>query len=258
MFRRLIRHPRSQAVLASLLALYLRLVFASMRWTILGTEHLLAAIGPGEGDGEGAAGQGAAGPRVAVLASWHERLGMMACAWRQIRRAHPSLRDSRVHVLISPHRDGRLIAGIVRRFEVEVVHASSSRGGAAGLRGLLRVMASGSSVAITPDGPRGPRRQAAPGVAQLALMSGRPILPCAAASSRVRRLGSWDRMLLPLPFGRGVLVFHPPLALARGEDPAAALPAIAAAITAACDHADAWADAWADAGVLRRPAAGRG
>jgi lysophospholipid acyltransferase (LPLAT)-like uncharacterized protein len=140
-------------------------------------------------------------------------------------------------VLISRHRDGRLIAAAVRPFGIEVVHASSSRGGVSGLRGLLRILAEDGIAAITPDGPRGPARVAAPGVAQLAALSGVPVLPCAAATSRMRLARSWDRMRFPLPFARGVVVVGAPLAVARGAAEAA-LPAIAAALTEACAEAD--------------------
>jgi lysophospholipid acyltransferase (LPLAT)-like uncharacterized protein len=93
-------------------------------------------------------------------------------------------------------------------------------------------------VLITPDCPRGPRRQAAPGVAQLAALSGAVVVPVGAAARWHRILPSWDRMMFPLPFGRGVLVAGPPIAVPR-EGAAAALPVIAAAIDAACAAADA-------------------
>ena len=78
---------------------------------------------------------------------------------------------------------------------------------------------------------------AAAGVAQLAAVSGAKVLPCSAQTSRRRTLRSWDRMVLPLPFGRGVLVCGPTIAVGRdGAD--AALPRIAEAMTAAADRAD--------------------
>lgn len=229
MLRRLIRHRRAQAALARALGLYLLAVMRTTRWTILGAEHLAAALPPGGGG--------------AIFAFWHERLPLMALAWRVASEREGPLLGRRAHVLVSRHRDGRLIGTVGGRFALSMVHASSSRGGATGLRGLLRLTGAGECVVITPDGPRGPRRRAAPGVAQLAALSGRPVLACAAGTTRARRLGSWDRMLLPLPFGRGVVVVQPPLRVGRGEA-ASALPAIEAALTAACDRADAWADAW--------------
>jgi len=229
MLRRLTRHPAAQAALASLLGLYLLAVYRTTRWTLLGEEHVRAAMRPGAGRGR----------PTAIAAFWHENLPMMPALWTAARRRLPDTVPAAAHVLVSRHRDGRLVGAVVRRFRVGLVHASTSRGGAAGLRSMLRLLAAGDMVVITPDGPRGPRRVAAPGVAQLAALSGVPVLPCAARSTRQRVLGSWDRMRLPLPFGRGVLVCGAPVAVARdGGD--AALAAVAAALSAACDAADSW------------------
>ncbi len=223
MLKPLLRRPVLQALLAALLGLYLALALRTTRWTLHGAEHLAPHI---------------AGTPV-IVAFWHERLPLMPVLWRQARRAGVA---ARANVLVSRHSDGRLFGDLVRRFGVEVVHGSSSRGGAdrggaAALRDLLGRLAAGEHVAITPDGPRGPRREAAPGVAQLAAVSGVTMLPCAAQTSHRRVLASWDRMVLPLPFGRGVMVCGPTIAVARGQA-ASALPAIAAALTAAADRAD--------------------
>lgn len=239
MFRRLIRSAAAQAAFARALGLYLACVYRTTRWTLLGEAPLHAAFrGP---DGEA---------RTVIAAFWHESLPMMPMLWQQARQRLPAMAGMRAHVLVSRHRDGRFIGEVVRRFDLDMVHASTSAGGAAakggagkggatGMRVLLRMLARGDMVVITPDGPRGPRRVAAPGVAQLAAVSGLPVLPCAARTSRARVLRSWDRMVLPLPFGRGVLVVGPAVPVER-DDPLAALPAIEAALTAACEAADAW------------------
>jgi lysophospholipid acyltransferase (LPLAT)-like uncharacterized protein len=117
------------------------------------------------------------------------------------------------------------------------VPGSSSRGGASGLRQLLRLLRQGAIIGITPDGPRGPRRKAAEGVAQLAALAGVPILPCAARTSRRITLSSWDRMAIPLPFGRGVMVCGPAILVAR-DSWREALPAISDAMNRAADRAD--------------------
>ena len=225
MLRRLIRHPATQAAFARALTLYLAFVFRTTRWTLFGQVHLQAALGP-------------AG-RPILAAFWHERLPMMPMLWLRARIAEPRLAAVQAHVLVSRHRDGRFIGDVVAQFRLRLVHGSSSRGGASGLRALLRVLTQGDMVVITPDGPRGPRRQAAPGVAQLAALAGVPVLPCAARTSRAYVLGSWDRMVLPLPFARGVLVMGPPVTVDRAA-PLAALPTIEAALTTACAEADAW------------------
>ena len=217
--RRLLRHPATQAVLVWLGGLYLIFALRTTRWVLDGAEHLEAVT---------AAGQ------ATVAAFWHERLALMPMLWLTLRRQDPSQRG---HVLVSRHRDGRLIGSVMRRFGVGVVYGSSSRGGAAGVLSALPLLARGEHVIITPDGPRGPRRVAARGVAQIAAMAGVTVLPCAAQTSRHRVLRSWDRMVVPLPFGRGVLVCLPPIAVPR-EGWEAAVPEVAAALTAAADRAD--------------------
>lgn len=223
--RRLLRHPATQAVLAASLGGYLAFVYRTTRWSVLGWEHMH----PFTRDG-----------RTMVVAFWHERLPMMPMLWRLAARDFAPHRTTRAHVLVSRHRDGRLIGDVVGRFDLAMVHASTGRGGAAGMRALLRLLAAGDVVAITPDGPRGPARVPAPGVAQLAAAARVPVLPCAAATTRRRVLGSWDRMRLPLPFGRGVVACGPLIEVPRA-DPLSALAAIGAGITAAGEAADAWA-----------------
>ena len=148
-------------------------------------------------------------------------------------------------VLISRNRDGRLIADIVRRWDVRTVAGSSehkpgtkTKGGAVALRSLLAALRDGHVVTITPDGPRGPRRHLQPGVARLAALSGAPVVAVAASCGPKRRLGSWDRMTLPLPFGRGCIICSSPIDVgARNWE--AAMPLIAAALDRAAARAGA-------------------
>lgn len=222
MFKRLMRKPFVQAMGAWLLGLYLAIVYATTRWRMVGHEQLPALL--------------ARHPTI-IAGFWHERLPLMPVVWRRARRGHPALERGPCHVLVSRHRDGHFIGRVVRRFEIEMVNASSSKGGAIGMRVLLRHLRQGAMVVITPDGPRGPRRRAAPGIAQLAAASGLPVLPTAAATTSHLRLRSWDRMMLPLPFGRGVICIGAPIMVARdGAD--AALPGIEAALTDIVDAAD--------------------
>ncbi|GAB6064081.1 lysophospholipid acyltransferase family protein [Deferrisoma palaeochoriense] len=144
-----------------------------------------------------------------------------------------------VGVVISRSADGELISRIVERFGYVPIRGSSSRGGAAALRGVLRHLAAGGDVALTPDGPRGPRYRVQPGAAAAAMRSGVPLIPVGAAFTRRWAAPSWDRFQVPLPFGRAEIVLGPPLRFGRGED----LVEVCEEIRRALDRATARADA---------------
>ena len=218
--KRLLRHPIFQAALANILGQYLWFALRTTRWTL---------------DGEAHAAPYLAGQPV-IAAFWHERLPLMPqlCDMARARRPDGGLR---MHVLVSQSRDGRFIAAVLRRFRLQVVLGSSSKGGAAGMRALLALLADGGQIAVTPDGPRGPRRVAAVGVAQMAAASGITVLPCSAQISRRRIMRSWDRMVIPLPFTRGVVVCGAPIPVPP-EGWQDALPQIQAALNAVADRAD--------------------
>jgi lysophospholipid acyltransferase (LPLAT)-like uncharacterized protein len=124
-------------------------------------------------------------------------------------------------MLISDHQDGRLIARTIEHFGVATITGSTSRGSVMALRGMVQRIAQGASVAVTPDGPRGPRMRAAPGIAMVAKLTGAPIVPVSYSSSRAIAWSSWDRFLLALPFGRGVFIVGDPVYVARNADEAA-------------------------------------
>lgn len=216
----LLRSRPVQRLLPRLLATWLRLVIRTNRWTLDGETHFSP--------------HGAGAP--AVFGFWHEFLPSIP-ALAVIARRVPGYRATPIYTLVSQHRDGRQIGEIVRRFGIEPVLGSSSKGGFSALRELSRLLRDGALIGMTPDGPRGPRRRAAPGIAQLAALTGAPVLPCAALTSRRIVLRSWDRMAIPLPFGRGVVVCGPPVHVPR-ENWRDALPAIAAALDAAAGRAE--------------------
>jgi lysophospholipid acyltransferase (LPLAT)-like uncharacterized protein len=91
------------------------------------------------------------------------------------------------------------------------VRGSATRGGARAFKQLLQCLKEGSNVAITPDGPKGPRQQVKSGVIELARLSGMPILPVAFGSQPRTILKSWDRFLVPHPFARAVFVWGEPV-----------------------------------------------
>jgi lysophospholipid acyltransferase (LPLAT)-like uncharacterized protein len=123
-----------------------------------------------------------------------------------------------VRVLASRSRDGELVARWVARFGLTVVRGSSSRGGAEALRALAAAVRAGQDVAVVPDGPLGPRERVQAGIVVLAASTGAPIVPLAFAARPARRLASWDRFLVPLPFARAAVVFGTAATVSREVD----------------------------------------
>lgn len=142
--------------------------------------------------------------RPFILAFWHRHLILMRYAYR----------GSRMSVLVSQSWDGELTSQTLAHLGIDTCRGSSSQGGAAALRELLRRARYGSDLAFTPDGPRGPVHKVQPGVIVAAAMSGLPIQPVAIAATRRKLLRSWDRMLVPLPGARVEVVYGPPLTVA--------------------------------------------
>jgi lysophospholipid acyltransferase (LPLAT)-like uncharacterized protein len=180
--------------LPGLVYLVVRLIYATMRVRIIGGEIPQALHDKGIG---------------IINVFWHARLLMVPFAYT----------GKKVHVLISSHGDGKIIANVMKKFGFGIVYGSSSKEGKKAYREMVKLARSDRDLAITPDGPRGPAETVKPGVANLAWLTGRPVVPLAYSGSRVKRFSSWDRFLVPYPFSRGVIVWGDPVYRRDGEDP---------------------------------------
>ncbi len=167
--------------------------------------------------------------RPVIFVLWHRHVFFMPLLRRYARRS--------LAVLLSSHRDARIAGVAARLLGVALVEGSSTRGGMKAYRQLLRRLRSGQPVCITPDGPKGPPAQAKPGVMQLAGHSGCALVPVALAASRQRQLGSWDRTMVPLPFGRVVMALGAPIHAEADADEGEQLQRLGQAIDAAADLA---------------------
>jgi len=177
LFKRLFKSTFFSWLICFLAAGYIRFVYRTSRVRMDMDEEAKAYLG---------------GELPAVFAFWHGRMLM-------IPPVHPPRR--KVHVLISTHRDGEMIARTMHRFGFGTVRGSSTRGGVtAGMRAIKALLA-GDNVAVTPDGPKGPAMKLQPGVLLIAEQSGVPVIPVTYASTRSKRMRTWDRFMVALPFG---------------------------------------------------------
>lgn len=204
------------AVAPRLAYAYIRLLRASMRLEWRGRERLEALRQDGG---------------RFILAFWHSRLVMMPYVYP----------GGRITVLSSRHRDSEMLARVLVRLGLDLSKGSSTSGGAAGLRDILRKTRAGYDVAFTPDGPKGPRRVVKPGVVVAARLSGLPIVPVAFSAKPAWRLRTWDGTLLPRPFSRGLYLYGEPLFVPReaeGPEQDAWVLALARSLDALTDAAD--------------------
>jgi lysophospholipid acyltransferase (LPLAT)-like uncharacterized protein len=143
-----------------------------------------------------------------IVPFWHQRLLMMPFLPHQ----------GRVGMMVSQHRDGEFIARAVKLFGIDSLRGSTTRGSLAALRGMVRFYRTGANLAITPDGPQGPKHVVQIGVVELARQTGAPILPVTYGASRKKVFNSWDHFILPLPFCRVVYIWGEPLFVPSDTD----------------------------------------
>ena len=194
------RSRRGERLLLALAPRLISALLQLLRWTVrmefVGAEELFRRWRAGE---------------QTVVAFWHNRLVMMPLAYG----------GREMCILLSQSRDGEIAGRAVQRWGVRTVRGSASRGGARGFLALVRAFRGGADLALVPDGPRGPRGVAKPGVVHLARAVGAPVFPVSYAASRFRQLRSWDRLVVPLPFARVCFVVGAPVAVDRDADEAA-------------------------------------
>ncbi len=187
-----LRNPAVQSALAWTLAKWMQFCFSTIRWTHENQQAAEAVWTQGGG---------------VLCVFWHSRIGLSPSYW-PLDRAQPA------KALISLSADGEFIAKAVARQGFPAVRGSSAnkdkaekaKGGTQALRDGLKQLKVGA-LAITPDGPRGPANVMAEGLPLMAKLSKAPVLFIGMSCNPAIRLDSWDRAVLPLPFGKGAIVW---------------------------------------------------
>ena len=155
----------------------------------------------------------ATGERPLIFTIWHNRLAFSLFMYRDYIRRRPQVH--RLAALVSASKDGGVVARVLEHFGVEPVRGSSSRRGPQALLELTTWAERGYDLAITPDGPRGPRYVVQEGVVALAQLTGQPVVPCSMHIGWKICMRSWDRFQIPLPFARVFLKFGEPVMVPR-------------------------------------------
>lgn len=172
-----LKHSFGSYVAPSLILFLVRTIGFTCKVKIHGQEHLDTT------------------PCVYVL--WHGELVMMPWLYK-----NTILSKMPLAVIVSQHKDGEVLAKIMQKLDIVPLRGSSTRGGMQALRGAIRFVRKSGNVAITPDGPRGPRHSVADGAVAIAQACKVPIVCINSQASSFWQLKSWDKMFIPKPFSK--------------------------------------------------------
>jgi lysophospholipid acyltransferase (LPLAT)-like uncharacterized protein len=174
--------------------------------------------------------------RAPVDAQLEEPIGVLSCLWHgriaaSMGAASMALPHRNARALISLSQDGEFIAKAMAWQGMPAFRGSSRKtkdpkrvaSGSTAYRQSLEFVRKGGILVLTPDGPRGPAEEIAEGVVRMAVRTGAPVVLIGLATDPVIRLKTWDSMILPIPFGRGRVVYDGPLFAPPDADDAAIL-----------------------------------
>jgi lysophospholipid acyltransferase (LPLAT)-like uncharacterized protein len=234
MLKTLLNNALFQTLIGRGFGLYLLLVAATTRWRKINQ----AAVEPfWRGDGR------------LITCFWHGRFAQAHLVWRYRRG------DNKAKMLVSRSREGATIAQTVNTLGVEVIQGSAAKGtqqkgGFEAARELVRHIDGGGMIGVTPDGPRGPRMRARIGPVHIAKLAQAPLMPMAWSTRWRIVFESWDRFILPLPFGEGVLIWGDPIAAPAPDADDAAMEATRRELEVALNLICAEADRLTDGAVI--------
>ncbi|MDF1876765.1 lysophospholipid acyltransferase family protein [Sulfurimonas sp. SAG-AH-194-L11] len=140
-----------------------------------------------------------------IYACWHGDLMMFAHSYLKYKNT------SRVKAVISSHFDGTLIAGTLEKFGFEIIAGSSNKNAVRVLIQAIKALKEGYDIGITPDGPRGPRHEVADGIIAMAQKTGKKVILVEIRPLSYWQLSSWDKFVIPKPFGTIHFYYSDPL-----------------------------------------------
>ena len=135
------------------------------------------------------------------------------CCWHNKLFLGPHLlpRNRVINALQSSHSDGMVTSLAFKYLGMNVILGSSKKGGMQAFRKMVKCIKLGESVAITPDGPKGPKEKVKEGIIKLAQITETSIIPLVWTTNKFKLINSWDNFVIPYPFSKGVYSFGKPI-----------------------------------------------
>ena len=140
-----------------------------------------------------------------ILVSWHDKIMILP-------HISPFKLHKKLHALVSPHNDGKIISNTMKLIGYKIIEGSSNKNSILAVKNIIKTLKNGDNVVITPDGPRGPRHEMKGNLIEIAKRTESLIIPFTAKCTKFIKLNSWDKLIFPLPFGKIEVCFGTPVA----------------------------------------------
>ncbi|MEG3619008.1 lysophospholipid acyltransferase family protein [Magnetovibrio sp. PR-2] len=191
LYKRIFEKPWAQSAISALAAGYMRFVRLTSKWEHRGLENVEGLV---------------ENETPMLISFWHGRLIPSLFGWPYA---------STLHILSTPHRDGQIAAKAYNRFGIKTIWGSTKKGGTEAVRNIIKVLKSGGVVALTPDGPKGPRQRMQQSSVDIARMTGAKLVPFGISATKLKWRNSWDCMVIPKPFSHYIIIFGEPMEIPR-------------------------------------------
>ncbi|MCC8406569.1 MAG: lysophospholipid acyltransferase family protein [Rickettsia endosymbiont of Sceptobius lativentris] len=143
-----------------------------------------------------------------IFAFWHNMLALSPAMF---------IGHRNIYALISPHLDGKILNDLVGKFGCRVIVGSTNKNPIGALRNIIGKLSQGANIIVTPDGPKGPVYKVNSGITEIAYRYNKKLIPIVSSTSRCFRLKSWDKLIIPLPFGIIKIIVGSPLELTNDK-----------------------------------------
>ena len=187
MIKKLLKNEFTQNIVGFLISIYIKFSFQTSLWYSKNDENIEKLI---------------KNKRKILVLFWHNRLLMAAFCWKY---------KKKFKMLISGHRDGKIISKAVSHLGIETIHGSSNKNKISSAKQILTELNDNNIVGITPDGPRGPKQKIKEGLVSMQKRTGAIIVPLSYSAKYNVTLKSWDSFLFSFPFNKFVAVWGNPI-----------------------------------------------
>ncbi len=144
-----------------------------------------------------------------IFCSWHSRLVVLPYYYYNL------YKFTNLTMMVSQSKDGEIMKRILNKYNIETIRGSTTRGGSSAVKTMVRIARSGRDTAVSLDGSKGPRYKVQPGALLLAQLTGLPLVPLTFDTTKKKVLNTWDKMIIPLPFGHIHAKFADPIFVSR-------------------------------------------